>query len=277
MRSSASLPARGHPTAPCAVGTPLQGGGIGGLRPPYFKARGRKASAMRSAVGGARPATNFSATKALTFSFPSPRAAAMRLPSFLPLPGGERVGVRGTELETQISDPPHPTCSRCSQVGLSPTGRGKNGFSFSRCDFASELWQTSDLNRHRRFHSALHAKLQQANAGGSIGKRRFGADDERARTEEPKEKIGSRTPTDAIRILPWLRPRPPLSTGRRTSIGVPPRFSPKGLSSSSAQLQARLPGTWRGHVLRIPLSGRYPPLPVPVQRASRTLVVVLGG
>ncbi|SNB59737.1 hypothetical protein SAMN05414138_1149 [Rhodoplanes sp. JGI PP 4-B12] len=44
----------------------------------------------------------------------------------------------------------------------------------------------------------------------------------------------------------------------RTTVGVPPRLSPKGLSSSSAQLQARLPGTWP-----LLLGGRYPPLPVP--------------
>src|SRR5689334_21066069 len=41
---------------------------------------------------------------------------------------------------------------------------------------------------------------------------------------------------------------------------------PRSLSSQGTQPQARLPGTWRGHVLRILLSGRYPPLPVPVQR-----------
>ena len=34
---------------------------------------------------------------------------------------------------------------------------------------------------------------------------------------------------------------------------------PRSLSSQGTQLQARLPGTWRGHVLRILLSGRYPP------------------
>ena len=73
-----------------------------------------------------------------------------------------------------------------------------------------------------------------------------------------------------------VRAQPRLSTERRTSIGVPPRrLVPRSLSSQGTQLQARLPGTWRGHVLRIPLSGRYPPLPVPVQRAPP--VVVLGG
>lgn len=45
-------------------------------------------------------------------------------------------------------------------------------------------------------------------------------------------------------------------------------LAPRSLSSQGTQPQARLPGTRRGHVLRIPLSGRYPPLPVPVQRRT---------
>ncbi len=45
-------------------------------------------------------------------------------------------------------------------------------------------------------------------------------------------------------------------------------LAPRSLSSQGTQPQAMLPGTWRGHVLRIPLSGRYPPLPVPVQRRT---------
>ena len=45
-------------------------------------------------------------------------------------------------------------------------------------------------------------------------------------------------------------------------------LAPRSLSSQGTQHQARLPATWRGHVLRIPLSGRYPPLPVPVQRRT---------
>jgi len=46
------------------------------------------------------------------------------------------------------------------------------------------------LNRHRRFHSALHAKLQQANAGGSIRKRRFGMDD--GKNEENRKQNADR-------------------------------------------------------------------------------------
>ena len=61
----------------------------------------------------------------------------------------------------------------------------------------------------------------------------------------------------------------PLTGGGSTSIGVPPRFSPQGVfHRQGTQHQARLPATWRGHVLRIPLSGRYPPRPVPVQRRT---------
>src|SRR5205823_11656081 len=45
-------------------------------------------------------------------------------------------------------------------------------------------------------------------------------------------------------------------------------LAPRSLSSQGTQPQATLPGTWRRHVLRIPLSGRYPPLPVPVQRRT---------
>jgi hypothetical protein len=66
------------------------------------------------------------------------------------------------------------------------------------------------LNRHHRFNSVLHAKLQQANAGGSIGKRGFGTDDEWNEWEGRKKRFGGETPTDAIRILPWHRPRPRL-------------------------------------------------------------------
>ena len=93
--------------------------------------------------------------------------------------------------------------------------------------------------------------------------------------------IGGETPTDARSSsaapcgcgrCPHPDP-PPLAGegmgGGSTSIGVPPRFSSQGVfHRQGTQHQARLPATWRGHVLRIPLSGRYPPLPVPVQRRT---------
>src|ERR1051326_3215031 len=86
------------------------------------------------------------------------------------------------------------------------------------------------------------------------------------------EKIGSRTPTDAMRILPGRTGPAATLSGEahiyRRSTAV---LAPTSLSSLGTQPQARLPGTWRGHVLRIPLSGRYPPLPVPVQRKHLAL------
>ena len=136
------------------------------------------------------------------------------------------------------------------------------------------------LNRHHRFQSVLHARLQSANAGGSIPKRSFCTDDGK-KEREKRKKFGGETPTDARSSsaapcgcgrCPHPDP-PPLAGegmgGGSTSIGVPPRFSSQGvLHRQGTQHQARLPATWRGHVLRIPLSGRYPPLPVPVQRRT---------
>jgi hypothetical protein len=59
----------------------------------------------------------------------------------------------------------------------------------------------------------------------------------------------------------------------RTTVGVPPRLSPKGLSSSSTQLQARLPGTWP------PLLGGCYPAPADPSPAiaPRAPVIVPGG
>jgi len=50
----------------------------------------------------------------------------------------------------------------------------RNNKAFSRRAFAPESCQTAVVNRRHRFRSVLHAKAQQANAGGSIRKRRFG-------------------------------------------------------------------------------------------------------
>jgi hypothetical protein len=58
------------------------------------------------------------------------------------------------------------------------------------------------------------------------------------------------------------------SNVRRTSIGVPPRFSPQGVfHRKGLSTRLLLPGTWRPG-LACPSSGRYPPLPVPVQRPN---------
>jgi len=69
------------------------------------------------------------------------------------------------------------------------------------------------------------------------------------------------------------------SSGTRTSVGVPPRLSPKGLSSPKAQRQAMLPGTWPersvlyarpnlgAETLRLS-TGVTRAKPVPVQRST---------
>jgi hypothetical protein len=55
-------------------------------------------------------------------------------------------------------------------------------------------------------------------------------------------KIGSRTPTNAGTTRRTIG-RGACSSGARSSVGVPPRFSPKGVVVPKAQLQARFPGT----------------------------------
>src|SRR5437764_12267514 len=85
---------------------------------------------------------------------------------------GEGVPISKSELR-----PPLTRLARAARKSASPQRGEANRFAFSRCGFAPEPRHASDMNRHRRFHSALHAKLQQTNAGGSIGKRRFGTDD----------------------------------------------------------------------------------------------------
>src|SRR5579859_4286576 len=110
-----------------------------------------------------------------------------------------------------------------------------------------------------------------ANAGGSIRKRRFGRDDGRNERKRTKENVGSETPTDASRILPGLTgPAAPGAPGAHLSAfhhGSRPKESFIARDSASGQ------ASWdvAGHVLRIPLSGRYPPLPIPVQRQHLAL------
>jgi hypothetical protein len=83
---------------------------------------------------------------------------------------------------------------------------------------------------------------------------------------QERKKFGGETPTDARLFCRALRTRPRLKREAhiyRRSTAV---LAPRSLSSQGTQPQAMLPGTRRGHVLRGPLNGRYPPLPVPVQR-----------
>src|ERR1700751_2106505 len=77
-----------------------------------------------------------------------------------------------------------------------------------------------------------------------------------------QENVGSETPTDAIRILPGLTDPAAPGSARRTSIGVPPRFSPQGVFHRKG-LSLRPGFLGRGGTrFAYPLSGCYPPLPV---------------
>src|SRR6516165_11596943 len=92
-----------------------------------------------------------------------------------------------------------------------------------------------------------------------------------------RKRFGGETPTDAMSILPWLTATAAPASAQahiyRRSTAV---LVPRSLSSQVTQHQAFASWDLAGHVLRIPLSGRYPPLPVPVQRifiASSTVMV----
>src|SRR5262249_23108323 len=71
----------------------------------------------------------------------------------------------------------------------------------------------------------LRTEWQQANAGGSIRKRRLA----RMTNGKERKRFGGETPTDARLFCRALRARPRLPTGKRTSIGFHRGLSPKGL------------------------------------------------
>src|SRR6516162_3526912 len=115
------------------------------------------------------------------------------------------------------------------------------------------------------------SKFSRQSAGGSAGRAQLphglpGLRPAMTKGNERK-RFGGETPTDAMNILPWLTATAaPGAPGAHLSAfhrGSRPKESFIARDSAPGFL---LPGTWRGHVLRIPLSGRYPPLPVPVQR-----------
>src|SRR5215467_9046694 len=98
-----------------------------------------------------------------------------------------------------------------------------------------------------------------------------------ARNDERNERKCRRRNADRRKaLLPWHRPRPRPSTERRTSIGVPPRVSPQGVFHRKG-LSLRPGFLGRGGTrFAYPLSGRYPPRPVPkssVPHAPRAVSV----
>src|SRR6201987_1482104 len=89
-----------------------------------------------------------------------------------------------------------------------------------------------------------------------------------------KKNIGGETPTDVIDYSAVPDGRGRAWVARRTSIGVPPRLSSQGVfHRKGLSTRLLLPGTWRPG-LACPSGGRYPLLPVPVQRGHRAPVVV---
>jgi hypothetical protein len=151
-------------------------------------------------------------------------------------------------------------------VALAMTSRSRDASQRPRHATPLSEVVTTDL------HSVLRAKRQQANAGGSIGKRRF-ARMTKEKNERTKEKYRRRNADRRKALLPWHRPRPRPCAERRTSIGVPPRFSSQGIFHRKG-LSLRPGFLGRGGIrFAHPLSGRYPPLPVPkssVQHAPRS-------
>ena len=86
--------------------------------------------------------------------------------------------------------------------------------------------------------------------------------------------FGSETPTDAIGIQPWHRPRPRLGSPRRTSIGVPPRRLAKGtlvvFGSASGQASWDVAGTRFAHPFERALPAPACPNPARIAHPSRS-------
>src|SRR6516164_6165734 len=99
---------------------------------------------------------------------------------------------------------------------------------------------------------------------------------QRKMTQPPTSRTGE-TPTDAMSILPWLTATAAPASGRRTSIGVPPRFSSQGVfHRKGLSTRLSLPGTWRPVWLSVERALPAPTCPSPAN-FHRGLVVVLGG
>jgi hypothetical protein len=146
--------------------------------------------------------------------------------------------VRGYGCKTKISEPPHPLAYARD---LSPTGRGDKTSSFSRCGFASELWEATvaprsdpsppDLIRRSMLTPRARAPVE-APCRRSFGmdcRIKSGNDERNERERTEIKKIGGETPTDARLFCRAEDGHGRAWIARRTSIGVPPRFSSQGV------------------------------------------------
>ena len=111
------------------------------------------------------------------------------------------------------------------------------GVSFSRCDLHPSGGHASN-EKPRNFRSPHRSSSE--GTGGGAGAVTINASSHERKSKKKKE---SGTPKDAdpypLYLAVQLAP-----CKARSPIGVPPRFSPKGVIVPKAQLQARLPGTW---------------------------------
>jgi hypothetical protein len=160
-------------------------------------------------------------------------------PSF---PSPQRVGVRGVPTFTPKFRSPSP--ARFAR-DLSPTGRGENKISFSRCGFASELWDAT--SRKRETEREVRQVVEPALVLRSSPRRKSVARMKRSEIRgrrcrfdlapglryappglpKRKKSEAKRRQTQGSSAVPYGHGR--ASNVRRTSIGVPPRFSSQGV------------------------------------------------
>jgi hypothetical protein len=118
----------------------------------------------------------------------------------------------------------------------------------------------------------VHAKLKPQNAGGSICKRHFGNDEWKKRDERTKKSEAERRQR-LSRLLPRHSGPGRAPNARRTSIGVPPRFSPQGVFHRKG-LSTKPGFLGRGGQWSVLCAGVTRPACPEVQRAPRTPVIV---
>ena len=195
--------------------------------------------------------------------------------------GGARAETRcksSTYCSTSCHTPPPPPYARSRElraVPLPPFHGGGRVSSFSRRAFAPELCHATVTalsdSSPPDFDPVVHAEATRPNAGGSACASEASAwiagsspAMTKERTEERK-RFGGETPTDA-RLFCRAFVHGRASSVRRTTVGVPPRFSSQGVFHHKG-LSLRPGFLGRGGTrFACPLSGCYPPLPVPVQR-----------
>jgi hypothetical protein len=145
---------------------------------------------------------------------------------------------------------------RATVVALAMTSRCRGAS--SRPSYATPLSRHS-LTRHHCTDPVVHADATCPNAGGSAAQAKLlhGCPGQARAWRTGKKKIRRRNADRRKALVPRRRrARPRLSAERRTSIGVPPRFSSQGVFHRKGRsLGPGFLGRGGGRVLRVPLSG----------------------